>query len=241
MKRWLVWLVLIMTVCAACSGQGAGAAMVAPSSAPSSAPTATPSATEEPTPESPLPLSPEMTGCLANADGIVGTGEPCIQGTYEAHTDVTTQVSTHAKEHLLTQLSVTFSLWAVSAGQLEGQAHLTYLLNSTIVDTEATDCQTKTSTIDPFSWDVTLTGQYAQQPNGSIRVFFQATPDQGPALTQGFDDCPLPDQPKPGIIWADLSGELMNGVYDFRLDEPLPANATGQSYIMVHMEQSKRP
>jgi hypothetical protein len=186
-------------------------------------------------------ISPIGSTCLDHPSQDAQKGPPCLHGTFEAHYDITTQVNNHETDHVTSPLSVQFSLWDVQPGILKGSAHLTHSLHATMEDTEALGCKLSTEIADPFEWDVQLNGQYFARPDGSIQVIFQATPAQGPAYPARFEDCPIPDRQEPGVNWSALSGKLMNGVYDFRQDNPLPANSTGEFYTIIHMELATNP
>jgi hypothetical protein len=191
---------------------------------------------------------PKITGgnrndmdCLRGANGIALTGQPCIQGTYDIHYDVTTKVTPQNTRQVHSPLNVQFSLWAIAPGQLKGTAHLTYSVNATIIDTEGTGCKVQTEVVKPFSWDVELKGQYFTEPDGGVRVVFQAAPPQGPSYIEKFEDCPVPEREAPGVMWQALSGKLINGVYALKQDIPLPADSTGESYSIIHMEVVQAP
>jgi hypothetical protein len=167
------------------------------------------------------------------------SGKPCIVGSQESTYDITTQVSDHQTDHVVSPLSVKFELWAINANQLSGTAHLTYSMNGTETDSESTTCPLQESAVDQFSWDVKLHGQYFARPDGGIQVFFQTTPGQGPAYTEKLKNCQEPDQQQPGINWSGLSGELSSGVFDYRQENPMPANSSGEFYTVIHMEASR--
>jgi hypothetical protein len=167
------------------------------------------------------------------------SGKPCIVGSQESTYDITTQVSDHQTNHTVSPLSVKFELWAIDGSQLSGTAHLTYSLHATGTDSESTTCPLQETVVDPFSWDLKLHGQYFPRPDGGIYVFFQTTPGQGPAYTEKFSNCQEPDQQQPGIHWSGLSGELLSGIFDYRQDNPLPANSSVEFYTVIHMEASR--
>jgi hypothetical protein len=179
---------------------------------------------------------PGAKNCLEIANDIAGQGVPCIRGTYNAHYDITTVDDPHQTEHTVSPLTAQFSLWAVQAGQLEGNAHLKYSLNATLIDTEAIGCKTQTSVVAPFEWDLQLKGQYFKQGDNRYFVNAQANPAQGPAYTEKFQDCPIPDRQEPGIAWSFPGGMLVNGVFDFSQSNPLPPNSTGDFTVVIHME-----
>jgi hypothetical protein len=201
-------------------------------------PTLTPTAVTgalELTPTTGPATTPGSGKCLEQFAGDSLTGEPCIQGAYEVHVDVSSQPSDHETDHTVNSLTGEFSLWAVAPGQLAGTGHLSYALAATIQDTQATGCPVQTAKVAPFGWDVQLQGQFLKRPNGTVMVTFRATPAQGPTYTETFD-CGLPAKTMPGINWTGLNGKLVNGVYDSRQDNPLPADATGEYYTLIHME-----
>jgi hypothetical protein len=112
---------------------------------------------------------------------------------------------------------------------------------SVSTDSQATTCRTTTEKVDPLTWDVELDGQYFSRPDGTIQVVVKATPGRGPAYTERFEDCPVPDRQQAGVIFDVVTGALRDGTFDVRHDLPLPANSTGQSYQTIHIEQVGRP
>jgi hypothetical protein len=168
-------------------------------------------------------------------------GPPCLLGAYEAHYDVTTQIDEHQTAHVVSPLTAMFSIWAVGEGKLQGTAHLTYSVNGTYKDTQSTSCPVQTEVVEPFGWDVQLTGKYSKPPEGGVQITLQADPVQGPEYTAKFTDCPIPDRQEPGVQWSAFSGRLVNGVYDSRQDQALPADSTGEIYSLVHVEAAQNP
>jgi hypothetical protein len=181
---------------------------------------------------------PTVDDCLTSPGRAAGAGAPCIQGTYDAHYDVTI-VNRNLTDHVIQPLSARFSLWSVGPGQLKGQGHLSLRHFSTHQDSDPrSHCPFNTVTGGPVEWDVTLAGRYFKMPDGGTQVLFQATPPQGPAWVMQPDTCGGP-APQPGAHWTAFSGKLVNGVFDLRQENRLPANGTGDFYTIVHMEQLK--
>lgn len=176
--------------------------------------------------------------CLEHPSEASRQGPPCLQGSYDAPYDVNTHVSDHEFHEVINRLTAQVSLWAVQPGALEGTAHLTYSLYATYIDRQAT-CQVQTEIVKPFEWDVQLSGTYFQMSDGSVRVITTAVPNRGPTYTAKFIACNVPDSQQPGITWPAFSGRLVNGVYDFRSNPPLPENSTGEFYTVTHIEEAQ--
>ena len=177
------------------------------------------------------PVDPEVR-CLKTAAGAFQVGGPCILGIYAAHYDIIQKPTDHQTIVTDSLLHADLSLWAVSVGKLEGTAHLTYSLTSKYEDTEGVSCISTTEVVEPFGWDVRLSGDYFVQPDGSIDFVVRATPKQGPDYVEAFTAC-NPARPQHGVIWSGLGGKFVQGVFQAVTDSPVPADSTGRFYTEV--------
>jgi hypothetical protein len=196
----------------------------------------------EPTGLLPSGVSVDSEGnCLKAGKGAINVGDPCILGSYAAHYDIDQIPTNYQTVKTSSLLQANLSLWAVSAGKLQGSAHLTYSLNSIYHDSESTTCATTTDIVKPFGWDVELDGQYFTQPDGSIQFLIQANPAHGPSYLEEISSvCPLsPRGPQNGVIWNGLGGRLIQGVYHKITDNPIPADSTGRFYTEMLVEVVK--
>ena len=186
-----------------------------------------------------VPVDHEQ-GCLKTAAGAVNVGDPCIVGTYAAHYDILQTPNDHETIVTDSLLQAHVSLWAVSVGKLQGTAHFSYNLNSKLTDTQASTCQTQTSLVVPFEWDVKLNGQFTTLPDGSIQFIIMADPIHGPGYVEVFPDCPdIPTRQENGVIWNGLSGKFVGGEFKFVQDNPIPSDATGRFYVEISLQVVK--
>lgn len=225
-----------------------GATAPPPGFSPTQTPTLTPTPTRvigavEITPTAPGETAPTTgsASCLDHPSQSSRSGPPCLKGSYNVVYSLTIHTTDHQTEVIDSPLAATFLLWAVSAGQVEGTAHLTYSVKATYQDTQSSSCPVSTEVVAPFSWDVVLKGQYSKRSDGSIQVIALANPGHGPGYTARITDCPVPDRQEPGVNWIGPTAQLINGVFDHRQDNPIPANATGEYYTTLHLEVAKNP
>lgn len=187
------------------------------------------------TPEATIgpPVDPNAA-CLEQADGKVNEGDPCVRGTYDMRYDILQKPNDHETIDTKSLMHADISLWAVAKGQVEGGAHLSYSLDSHGVDLKGDCGHTFNEIVPRFSWDVQLDGQYFSQPDGSIQLITQATPNRGPDYVQLLTaDCPIENRPQAGITWVGVAGALMSGVFHGVNDIPIPSDATGRYYTEV--------
>jgi hypothetical protein len=185
------------------------------------------------------PVDPKAS-CLKTAAGAVNVGRPCLVGTYAGHYDILQKPNDHDTIVTDSLLQADVSLWAVSVGKLEGRAHLTYSLNSKQEDPQSNVCQTVTTLVTPFGWDVNLKGQYSMQPDGSVGFIVQASPPRGPDYLEVFPDCAaVPTRTESGVNWSGLGGTLVQGVMHSVTDNPVPSDSTGRFYVEVEVEAVK--
>ena len=221
-----------------------GASLAACSSAsPGVTPTPTPIIAIEQTPQPSASPPPASGGsCLERADQVVLVGQPCLKGSYDFAQDIIVKPSSHETTHTVAPFRADFSMWAVAPGNLKGSAHLSYSVTSTYMETLPNRCTLKIRTVAPFTWDVQLVGQYTTNPDGSVQVMVQATPERGPDFTyHATKDCQEPDQQGPGIPFPLPIWTLTGGAYDSRKELPMDANTTGTLVTTTHIEETDGP
>lgn len=198
-------------------------------------------AREAQTPEAAAEVTPDPdASCLNNPRGVLNVGQPCILGTYAAHYNILQQPNDHDTIVTDSLLQADVKLWAVSPGKLQGSAHLGYSLNSKQQDPQSDTCTTVTGLVAPFSWDVSLEGQYSPQPDGNIGFIVQADPPRGPEYFTLFPDCPaVPTVHEEGVTWSGLGGTLTQGAFHSVTDTPVPSDATGRFYVEVQLNVVK--
>jgi hypothetical protein len=150
-------------------------------------------------------------------------------------------VNDNIARHVTTNILATFSVKPTEGGKLGGLARIKmYNMGGWETDSSpGNNCPLVNFSADPVEWGAVLEGQAFNQPDGSIQVFAKATPGQGPAYTWAYSGCGPLTREYLGVPWQAMSGKLANGVYDFRQDNPLPADSTGTFYTVIHMEQKK--
>jgi hypothetical protein len=174
-------------------------------------------------------------------DNFLSNDDACIWGSDESFYDITT-LNDNTTRHVTTNILATFSLKPANGNQLQGLARIkVYNVGGDETDSRpGNNCPLVNFSTDPQEWGAVLKGQSFSQPDGSVQVVFQATPGQGPSQTWAFSGCGPATQEYPGVLWQTLSGQLVNGVYDYRQDNQIPENSTGIFYTLIHMEQKKK-
>jgi murein DD-endopeptidase MepM/ murein hydrolase activator NlpD len=146
--------------------------------------------------------------------------------------------------HATERREIVYSLVAIDESRLQGQAHLTFF---TFFEDSmpGSSCPTTTYSVGPLEWDVFLEGTYQIDTDGVIDVHFDVTPTSGPDYTINWTNpgCSYLDTSDliPGYYWAETSGTLVNGRYDYRFDTELQSDESGEEYYESHMRWTTPP
>ncbi len=171
----------------------------------------------------------------SSAPGIPSAkNQVTVKGTYEYHSDITTDGSTSGFAHTKIDMIATFTATSQPDHTMKGTAHVTFTES---YELGGESCKIAWTT-DPLTWDPDLSGTIQNNQDGSLTVGLLASPREGPAFSKDYlclgEQSVTPSFPGAG-------GTLVNGVYNQRHDFTLSANLTGSTYETTHLEIAPNP
>ena len=157
-----------------------------------------------------------------------------IQGTYTMNYN--NQVIDMAGYSRTTSvMTARLTLTPTSVYSLNGTGQITYSKSFMI---NSSNCATAWQ-VGPLTWTVTMEGEYHQNPDGSLDIYFVAEPEDGPAFPVDYT-CTKGGMETPFFPPADgTEGTLVNGKMDFQKIMPVSdANNNGSSTVQYHFEMA---
>jgi hypothetical protein len=173
---------------------------------------------------SPMPPQVPFTGSVAPHFTILGTYTM-------SYNDQVIDMAGYSKTTSV--MTARLTLTPTSVYSLTGTGQITY---SKSFMTNSSNCATAWQ-VGPLTWRVTMQGEYHQNPDGSLDIYFVADPQDGPAFPVDYT-CTERGMETPFFPPADgTEGTLVNGKMDFQ--KIIPVSATynnGSSIVQYHFE-----